>query len=320
MTKEAENPTPEAEAGEGIPSAVEMAKDIEEVMGGDPNAFSESEEFTDDPEGNLDDQEPSETPSTEGAEEAPQESVEMVTVGDRQVPRADIEAWEQGQMRQDDYTRKTQELARERGQIAADRAQIEATKRMFDELGVPQASPSPYVERPSPYQPAGVPGVMPGEEGYVDPQVEALRQQVAQYGQEVDAIKRQNQINNMSRIKQSVDQADGEFRSWYKDHTGEEATPELMEGVYGTMNRLEMRASDPDAFRTAWKSNVDLEQIKKEAGEARLKEYLDSKKKDKTAAVEPSSAPVGEAPKFDPKKHTEEETFDAMTRDLKGIG
>lgn len=324
MNQEANNPTPDVEAGEGIPAAVEMAKDIEEVMGGDPNAFSESEEFTDDPEGNLDDAEPLETPSTESAEEAPQESVEMVTLGDRQVPRADVEAWEQGNMRQADYTRKTQEVARGMEQNAADRAQIEATQRMFDELGVAPYQPAPPMPS-APYQgqpPAyPTPGVMPGEEGYVDPQVTALQQQVAQYGQEVDAIKRNNELNNRRRVKQTVDGAAAEFKGWYKNqHGGDEITPELMNDVFGTMNRLDMRADCFESFEAAWKSSANIEQIREEAGDKRLQDYLAEKKKDKTAIVEPSSAPAGEPSKYDPRKHSDEENFEAMSRDLKGVG
>ena len=308
MNQEAENPTPEA--GLGIPPEVEMAKDIRETLGDNPD-FTEPEEY-EETTGNLGDEEsldePIDTPSVE--EEPQEETVEMLTIGGKEYSAAEIEEWRLGNMREKDYRQKTMKIAeRER--------KVEATERMLDEMGISPYSPSPqsaYQQPPQPYQFA-VPQTPEGE--FVDQQVAALRDQVQQQGQVLNNLQRQNEVNQMRGVKQNVDRADAEFRSWYQQETGDEATPELMESVYGTMNRYDMKASDSDAFKAAYRSSLDIEQMRKTEREQAVAEYVAAKKKDKSAAVEPSTAPAGEPPKPDARKMTEEEIFKAAVAEIK---
>lgn len=245
-------------------------------------------------------------PDTESLEEQPEsgateqeekpQPVQEVEVDGEKVPLETIKEWKSGTLRLADYTRKTQELARERDRITLMRQALE------DEFyNRKEYTPAPA--QPNQYQPVSE---EPLE--FATPTEKRLYDELQQVKGAVGSLYERDKQERVRTIQAQIDDSINGFMKAHPDMNEDQVAL-----VIEKSRELGMRKPSLATFEHVHRGMRDEAEIEKRA----IEKYEAEKKKKPLAQMEPPSS-IGAAPAMpDLSKLTEDQIYALMERDLK---
>lgn len=235
-------------------------------------------------------------PSKQGATE-PSEPV--FEIDGEKVPLSTLKEWKSGHMMQSDYTRKTQELKREKEQIELLRQALE--DGLYGDVPAAPTKPAPADK----YR-----NVPVEEPEFATPTEERLYRELQDVKGAVNSIFERQRIDNARAVNAKIDHAINTFAKAHPD-----LKPEQVNEVLRHANAIGVREARPDIFESVYRSMLDPADIEKRA----YAKFVEEQKKKGHAALESPAGVSSETEQVDISGMDDEARFAAMVRDL-GLG
>lgn len=257
---------------------------------------------TTEPDGLPESEQPSQAEPATTTQGATEPAEPVFDIDGEKVPASTVKQWKSGNMMQADYTRKTQELAKEREQLTLMRQAFEES--LYGEnadLARPPQQPKPT---------AGKFQNIPVEENieFSTPVEEKLYREVQELRGAVGSLYQRQRMEQVHAVNAKIDNAINSFMQ-----THPEVDSGRMNEVLARANKIGVRDATPESFEYVYRSMLDPADIEKRA----IARYVDEQKKKAPAALESPAGVSSDAPVDDIRNLDEEGIYQRMLRDLR---